>query len=119
MIHRSMTFWALLAGLLAFVARFYFPAFPLDQVSILNLILFALGLVGIIPTLRAHGLRGVLAAGILYSLPFWQLICGLLGFVIHFFAPAFPFDNTVILAFFLFVLGYFGIHPELRARGLR
>jgi di/tricarboxylate transporter len=52
------------------------------------------------------------------SLPFWQLLAGLAAFVIHFFAPTFPFDQIAILAFILFVLGYFGIHPELRARGL-
>ena len=115
MIVNSLTFWTLLVGVIAFVIRWYFPTFPLDEVTILSVVLFLLGLIGVAPQIRA---RGALTTNIVNSLPFWQLLAGLAAFVIHFFAPTFPFDQIAILAFILFVLGYFGIHPELRARGL-
>lgn len=116
MITKSLTFWTLLAGLAAFIARWYFPTFPLDETTILSVVLFALGLIGIVPQLKA---RGALTKSILYSLAFWQLVAGLVIFVLHFFAPSFPFDQATILAFFLFVLGYFGIDPELQVRGIK
>lgn len=115
MIYKSLTFWTLLVGVAAFALRWYFPTFPLDEVTILSLVLFLLGLIGVYPQLRA---QGALTTNIVNSLAFWQLIAGLAAFVIHFFAPALPFDQLAILAFIIFVLGYFGIHPELRVRGL-
>ena len=117
MIYKSLTFWTLVAGLAAFVARFYFPAFPLDNVSILSLILFVLGLLGVVPALRALGLAAF--PPLFNSLAFWQLVAGFVAFVLHFFAPDLPFDQAAILTLLLFVLGFFGIDPELRARGLR
>lgn len=119
MIFNSLTFWTLLVGLLGFVLRWYLPAFPLDEVSILALVLFALGLIGIVPTVRSNGFRALGSVPVVNSLAFWQLVAGFVAFVIHFFAPAFPFSNETILAVILFVLGYVGITPELRARGLR
>lgn len=114
MIFNSLTFWTLLVGLLGFVVRFYFPQFPLDDVSILALVLFVLGLIGVVPSVRA---KGALTSSIVNSLAFWQLVAGFLVFVIHFFAPSFPFGVENVLAVFLFILGYFNIHPELRSRG--
>lgn len=114
-IFKSLTFWTLLAGLIAFIARFYFPAFPLDAIAILDLVLFVLGLIGVVPQLRV---QGALTGSIVNSLAFWQMVAGLVAFVLHFFAPTFPFDEVVILGFFLFVLGLFNIYPELRVRGL-
>lgn len=118
MIFKSLTFWTLIAGLLAFVAKFYFPTFPLDAAGILAAILFVLGLIGVVPAFRAMGVRGAVAGGIVNSLAFWQLIAGLLFFVLRFFAPSFPFDQGVILGVIVFILGWFGVKPELRARGL-
>ena len=118
MIFQSLTFWTLVVGLLAFVLRWFFPAFPLDEVSILALVLFALGLIGITPTLRARGVRALATPLIINSLAFWQLVAGLLAFILHFLAPSFPFGTEIILGAILFVLGYIGITPELRARGL-
>jgi len=115
MIFKSLTFWTLLAGLLAFVARWYYPAFPFDAVSILALIVFVLGLIGVVPQFRAHG---ALTVGIVNSLAFWQMVAGFIAFVLHFFAPTFPFDQVIILGFILFLLGIFNIYPELRIRGL-
>ena len=115
MIHKSLTFWTLVAGLVAFILRYYFHTFPFDEVSILAAILFALGLIGVVPQLRA---QGALTSNIVNSLAFWQLLAGLVAFVLHFFAPSFPFDQAGILAFILFVLGWFNIRPELRLRGL-
>jgi len=119
MIFQSLTFWTLVAGLVAFVARFYFPAFPLDETTILAAVLFVLGLIGIYPTLHLKGVRALLLPDIVHSLAFWQLVAGFVVFVLHFFAPNFPFDQTIILGFILFVLGLVGIVPELRVRGLR
>ncbi len=115
MISRSLTFWTLLAGLAAFVARWYFQTFPFDETTILSAILFILGLIGVVPQLR---IRGALTNSIVYSLAFWRLVAGFVTFVLHFWAPTFPFDQAVVLAFFLFILGFFGIRPELRARGI-
>jgi len=119
MIYKSLTFWTLVAGLLAFVAKYFFPAFPLDTAGILALILFVLGLIGVVPAVRALGFRGAVAGGIVNSLAFWQLVAGLLFFVVRFLAPDFPLDQGVILGVILFILGWFGIKPELRARGLK
>lgn len=118
MIFQSLTFWTLLVGVIAFVLRWYYPDFPLDEISILALVLFALGLIGITPTLRARGASALTSPPVINSLAFWQLVAGFVAFVIHFFAPDFPFDNEIILGVILFVLGYVGITPELRARGL-
>lgn len=115
MITKSLTFWTLVAGLLAFLARWYFSTFPFDEVTILSAILFVLGLIGIVPQLRIHG---ALTAPIVNSLAFWQLVAGFVAFVLHFWAPNFPFEQAAILAFILFVLGWFQIHPELHLRGL-
>jgi hypothetical protein len=112
---KSLTFWTLVAGVLAFVAKFLFPAFPLDSTGILAVILFFLGLFGIVPAVR-----GVLPFGdLLKSLPFWGLVVGLIAFVLHYFVPTFPMDNTAILAVVLFILACFGIKPELRLRGIK
>lgn len=116
MIYQSLTFWTLIAGLAAFVARFFFPAFPLDETQILAFILFALGLIGVVPQLRT---RGALTSDIVHSLAFWQLIAGLVTFVLHFYAPNFPFDQVALLGVILFVLGLFGVVPELCVRGLK
>lgn len=47
------------------------------------------------------------------------MLVGLVGFVLRFLNPAFPFDNTQILAFVLFVLGLGGIVPTVARLGLR
>jgi len=113
----SLQFWTMIAGLLAFVAKFFYPNFPLDETQILSAVLFLLGLIGVVPTLAA---RGAIADDfpILKSLPFWTLIAGLVGFIVHYFFPEFPFDQTAILAGIVFILNQFGIRPELRARGI-
>ena len=115
MIFKSLNFWVLLVGVVGFVVRFYFPTFPLDNQSILSLVLFVLGLIQIVPQLRA---RGALTVDIVHSLAFWQLVAGFLAFVLHFFAPTLPLDNVAILAVIVYVLSLFGVVPELRARGL-
>jgi hypothetical protein len=113
MIYNSLTFWTLLVGLIGFAIRFYYAAFPLDNVSILALVLFALGLIGVVPAVRA---RGALEGDIIHSLAFWQLVAGFLVFVVHFFAPALPIDNVIILGIIMYVLSWFGVKPELKAR---
>lgn len=123
MIYQSLAFWTLVVGVVAFVIRFFAPTFPFDETQILAAVLFVLGLVGVVPTARAAAqVRGALAVApsdILKSLPFWTLVAGLVAFVLHYFFPTFPFEQSAILAFVIFILGFFQITPELRARGLR
>jgi len=117
-IYQSLQFWTLVAGLLAFVGKFYFPELPLDAVSILALLLFVLGLVGVTPQVRARGIRASLSTTTIYnSLSFWQLVAGLVFFVLRYFAPSLPLDEPTILAVILFILAALGVVPELRARG--
>lgn len=112
-IYQSLTFWTLLSGLAAFGATFYLPTFPLSEVNILSLVLFVLGLIKIVPAVRAQGIRGALASGIANSLAFWQLLAGLVSFVISYYAPNFPFSYETILGVILFVLASLDIKPEL------
>jgi hypothetical protein len=116
-IQKSLKFWTLIAGLLAFTAKFYFTNFPFDEVQIIAGILFLLGLFGLVPTVRA-GLVGGSASPIYKSMDFWKLVAGLLAFAAKWYASSFPFTSDVLLAALVFLLGLFGINPELRARGL-
>ena len=54
---------------------------------------------------------------ILKSRIFWGMVAGLVAFVAKAYAPNFPLDEAQILGVILFILGFFGIYPELRARG--
>jgi len=116
MIYKSLAFWTLLAGALAFVAKFFVPSFPVDTQGILALILFALGLVGVVPQFR---IMRATFGDLLKSLAFWQIAAGLAWFVAHFYFPAFPLDEVGVLGFIIFILGLFQINPELRLRGLK
>ena len=111
-IFSSLVFWTLIAGLVAFVVKFFWPAFPFTNTEILSLILFVLGLFKVIPSFRAR----VAFGSIFWSLDFWKMVVGLISFVILYFVPTFPFDATVILTAVLFILGLFDITPELRLR---
>lgn len=53
---KSRIFWGMVAALLAYVVKLLVPTFPLDEVQILGIILFVLGLFNIYPELRARGL---------------------------------------------------------------
>lgn len=118
-IWKSLNFWTLAVGLIAFVIRFYQPGFPLSEVNILALVLFALGLIGVVPAFRVKGFRAAMAGGIAASLAFWQLVAGFVIFVITYFAPSFPFTTETLLGVILFVLSFFGIKPELQAKGFK
>lgn len=111
-IYKSLTFWTLLVGLLMFVVTFYAPTFPLSAASVLALVVFVLGLIGVYPQARAKALP----TDIVHSLAFWQLVAGFVVFVITYFAPTFPFGQDVVVGVIVFVLSFFGIKPELRAR---
>jgi len=115
-IYKSLNFWTLLVGLIMFVVQFFVPTFPLSQADILALVLFALGLIGVVPTFRLAGFRGAIAGGIVNVLAFWQLVAGLVFFVISYYAPTFPFSTETILGVILFVLQFFQIKPELLSR---
>ena len=117
-IFKSLTFWTLLVGLVMFALTYYVPTFPLSNQNVLALVLFVLGLIGVVPTFRAHGIRQAFAGGIVNVLAFWQLVAGFVWFCISFFAPTFPIDTAGVLGVILFILAQAGIHPELRARGI-
>lgn len=116
---KSLTFWVLLVGVAFFVIRFYFPAFPLTEAQILSLVLFLLGLIGVYPTLRDLGVRGLATPSILNSLAFIELVAGLAAFVWNTVRPDAPLSREMILGVFLAVLALFQIYPELRARQIR
>jgi len=111
----SLQFWTLVVALVVFVLKYFLPGFPLDEQQILAAVFFVLGLLGIVPQLKARDVRG---AGILKSKAFWALVAGLIGFIVHYYAPDFPYDDAVVLSVIIFVLNAIGINPELRARGL-
>lgn len=110
----QLQFWVLVVGLVAYVARYFFPEFPLDEQQILAGVLALLGAIGITPQVRG----AVPADSILKSLSFWTLVAGLIGFVARFYAPEFPYTDAVILSIIVFLLREVGINPELRARGV-
>ena len=116
MISQSLAFWTLVAGALAYLAKFFLPSFPLDTAGILAVILFVLGLIGVVPQVR---LMGATFKDLLKSMAFWQIIAGLVWFVAHYYFPTFPLDEVGVLAFVIFILGMFQIDPELRVRGLK
>jgi hypothetical protein len=118
-IFKSLVFWTLLVGLIAFVVKFYQSGFPLSEANILALVVFVLGLIGVSPTFRAKGFSGALASGIGNTLAFWQLVAGFIIFVITYFAPSFPFTTETLLGVILFVLSWLGIKPELHAKGYK
>lgn len=120
-IYKSLAFWTLVAGFLAFVAKFLSPNFPLSNQDILNALLFLLGLFGIVPAARVGALmRSSATVGLvdlLSSLQFWTLLAALASFVIHYYLPEFPFTEVMILSVILYVLEFFGIIPQARANG--
>lgn len=116
MLFKSLAFWTLLAGFVVGVFKILNPGFPIDAPTLLSAILFVLGLVGIFPTAR----RMLAPVDIFKSLAFWQLLVGLVGFSLRFVFPTLPpeITDTVLLSVVVFVLGFFGVNPELRARGI-
>jgi len=115
---QNLEFWTLLVGLILFVVKFFFPAFPFDETQVLAFVLFLLGLVGIYPQLMQRKLLGVTAGDLFKSKAFWTLVSGFGVFLIHQFLPAFPIDQAMLMGVILFVLARFGITPELMKRGL-
>lgn len=111
----TLQFWVLVAGLVAFVAKFFYPAFPFDEQQILAALLFLLGLIGVVPQAR---LKAVGFNDLLHSIAFWTMLVGLAEFVIHYYLPDFPLNQANLLAIVVFVLQQFGINPELRQRGV-
>lgn len=119
-IFKSLTFWSLVAGIVAFTVKFFSPEFPFDEAQILAFTLFLLGLGGIYPTVALRGFTVVpVVNGLFSKKEFWVMVAGLVSFVVLYFHPTFPFGTTEILAAILFILGFFGVNPELRARGLK
>jgi hypothetical protein len=116
MIFTSLTFWTLLAGVLAFAIKFFVPTFPFTQDMILMFFVFLLGFVNIYPSLRYKGILGLSWLDILKSKAFLVLVVGLLGFIVRYYLPTLPWDNGAILVAVVFVLGLFNIYPEVRAK---
>ena len=55
-IYKSKIFWTLIAGVIAFVVKYFSPDFPLSEVEILALIYFILNLFKVKPELQERGL---------------------------------------------------------------
>jgi len=53
---KSLKFWTLVVGLILFVIQAYVPSFPFAEDTILKLVVFVLGLLGIQPELKARNL---------------------------------------------------------------
>lgn len=115
MIFNSRAFWVAVVAILVFVARFFNPAFPIDEANLLAAILFVLSLVGIVPQLNRK--YGATFGDLLASMPFWMLVASLVSFGIHFYFPTFPLDQAILLAVIVFVLNQFGINPTLARLG--
>lgn len=118
LLFKSLTFWTLFVGVIAFIIRWYIPAFPLTEGQILSVVIFLLGLISIFPTLLARGFRAFVTPPILNSLAFIELLAGLVAFVLQTVAPDAPITRELVLGVILAVLAMLQIHPELRARDL-
>lgn len=112
---KSLTFWTLVAGLVAYVVKYFVPTMPIDATAILTAILFLLSLFGITPTFRLM----TAWTDIFHKKEFWLAVVALAGFVIHYVSPTFPFENDVLFILVVYILGLFGITPELKLRGLK
>jgi hypothetical protein len=111
----KLQFVTLLVGLATYVAKYFYPDLPLTEADILAGVLFLLGLFGVVPTvlaIRDPQVSIYTLSDLFRSLAFWTLVAGLIGFVVHFFAPDFPYTNAVIFSVILFLLKQFGITPE-------
>ena len=53
---KSLRFWTLLVGVVLFAIQAYVPSFPFGEDTILKLIVFVLGLLGIPVELKSRGL---------------------------------------------------------------
>jgi hypothetical protein len=113
----KLQFWTLVVALGTYIAKYFYPDLPLTEAEILAGVLFLIGLIGIVPAVRAAfnvAVIGYTLADLFKSLPFWVLVAGLIGFVVRFFAPEFPYTDAVILSVIVFLLNRFGIQPEMR-----
>lgn len=116
----KLQFWTLIVALATYVAKFFYPDLPFTEADILAGVLFLLGLIGVVPSVRGvtGKVLGYTIADLFKSLTFWTMVAGLLGFVVRFYAPEFPYSDAVILSIIVWVLTQFGINPELRYSGL-
>ena len=55
-IYKSNVFWTLVAGVIAFVVKYYFPTLAITDVQILAAIVVVLNAFNIVPELRAREL---------------------------------------------------------------
>lgn len=115
----KLQFWTLAVALLTYVAKYFYPDLPLDDAGILAGVLFLLGLIGVVPTVRGIRLSryGATVGDLFKSLAFWTLVAGLIGFVVRFYAPEFPYTDAVILSVIVFLLNRVGINPQLMIMG--
>lgn len=115
----KLQFWTLVVGLVAYVAKYLLPDLPLTEADILAGVLFLLGLISVVPTVRGirNGIHGATISDLFGSLAFWTLVAGLLGFVARFYAPNFPYSDAVILSVIVFFLTRLGINPQLYLMG--
>lgn len=111
----KLQLWILIVGLVSYVARFFYPDFPLDEQQLLAGVLFLLGLIGVYPSVRAAINPAVQYtwADLFKSLVFWELVAGIIGFVLRELRPDFPYNNAVILAVIVYLLRLVDINPQV------
>ena len=117
----KLQFWTLVVALATYVLKYFYPDLPITEADILAGVLLILGLIGVYPTVRAlwkATVSELTITDLFKSKAFWTLVAGLLGFVVRFYFPAFPYADAVILVVIIFILNRLGINPELRYYGL-
>lgn len=103
-----------IAGLIGAVLRQLFPGFPLSDDQIFMVVVFLLGLVGVVVQARfRHSLTG--ADGWLHSKALWLAVAAVANIVLHSYLPNFPLLEADIAGLIFFVLAEFGVNPEVRA----
>lgn len=103
-----------IAGLVAMFLKTVWPTFPLDDVQILALFMFLLGLIGVVPQLMfRRGLTGT--DGWLRSKAFWLALVGAANIALHAYLPDFPLVAADLAALVFWVLSLNGIVPEVKA----
>lgn len=106
-----------LVGVLCFFLRMVWPAFPLDNQTVLTIVIGILGLLGVIVQIRYRGARlfSLAADSWLRSRAFWIAIGAAINIVMHAYWPEFPLVESDLVVILCWIVAQFGINPEARA----
>ncbi len=110
------------AGLIAFVAKILYPAFPLTTDQIVLIITTLLGLFGVVVQLRNQAkIRKLDSNGgnvVLNSKAFWLMVASIVSLVVTSYFPDFPIAQVDVGTVLLWLVTQVGLNPQLRAQGL-